>query len=92
MEEESIMVPVLSEALRILTVVVPAEFADRLELHALRMVEAFENHPSSTGMLDDNNKLMQAQSYILQTAINSYLDMVEEEPEMYLPRQTEADE
>ena len=35
MEEESIMVPVLSESLRILTVVVPAEFADRLELHSL---------------------------------------------------------
>ena len=46
MEEESIMVPVLSESLRILTVVVPAEFADRLELHSLRMVEAFESHPA----------------------------------------------
>tara|TARA_A100001037_G_scaffold132332_1_gene120062 strand:- start:5516 stop:5788 length:273 start_codon:yes stop_codon:yes gene_type:complete len=90
MEEESIMVPVLSEALRIITVVVPTEFADRLELQSLRMVEAFENHPS--GMLDDNNKLMQAESYILQTAINSYLDMIEDDPEMYLPRQSGADE
>ncbi len=90
MEEESIMVPVLSESLRILTVVVPSDFADRLELHSLKMVEAFENHPA--GMLDDNNKLMQAQSYVLQTSVNNYLEMVEHDGEIYLPRQTDADE
>jgi len=90
MEEESIMVPVLSEALRILTVVVPTEFADRLELHSLKMVEAFESHPA--GMLDENNKLMQAQSYVLQTSVNNYLEMVEEDDDLYLPRQSEADE
>lgn len=90
MEEESIMVPVLSENLRILTVVVPSEFADRLEFHTLKMVEAFEKHPA--GMLDENNKLMQAQSYVLQTSVNNYLEMVEHDDEMYLPRQVDNDE
>tara|TARA_R110002020_G_scaffold250344_1_gene464414 strand:- start:2961 stop:3230 length:270 start_codon:yes stop_codon:yes gene_type:complete len=89
MDEESIIVPVLSDSLSIITIVVPTNFMQRMEMHALCLVEAFEQHPD--GMLDHNNKMMQAISYVTQTAVNSYLDLMTDHP-INLPRQSESDE
>ena len=89
MDEESIVVPVLSDSLSIITIVVPTDFTHRMEMHALELIDAFEQHPS--GMLDHNNKLMQAMSYITQTSVNNYLDMMADHP-INSPKQSETDE
>jgi len=61
---------VLNEELTTQTFVVPREFADRLELHAFQMIEAIKDEES----MPADNQLMQAMSYILQTAVGMYLD------------------
>ena len=68
--ERSVLVPVLNEELTTQTFVVPKEFADRLELHAIQMIEAIKDEES----MPADNQLMQAMSYILQTAVGMYLD------------------
>ncbi len=60
----------LSEELTTQTFVVPKEFADRLELHAFQMIEAIKDEES----MPADNQLMQAMSYILQTAVGTYLN------------------
>jgi len=61
---------VLSEELTTQTFVVPREFADRLELHAFQMIEAIKDEEA----MPADNQLMQAMSFILQTAVGIYLD------------------
>ena len=68
--ERSVLVPVLSEVLTTQTFVVPREFADRLELHAFQMIEAIKDEEA----MPADNQLMQAMSFILQTAVGIYLD------------------
>ena len=68
--ERSVLVPVLSEELTTQTFVVPKEFADRLELHAFQMIEAIKDEEA----MPADNQLMQAMSFILQTAVGIYLD------------------
>ena len=68
--ERSVLVPVLNEELTTQTFVVPKEFADRLELHAFQMIEAIKDQEA----MPADNQLMQAMSYILQTAVGMYLD------------------
>ena len=60
----------LSEELTTQTFVVPREFADRLELHAFQMIEAIKDEEA----MPADNQLMQAMSFILQTAVGIYLD------------------
>ena len=67
---QSVLVPILSQELTTQTFLVPTEFADRLELHAIQLVEAMR----ADERLDPNNELMQAMSYIAQAAISAYLD------------------
>jgi len=68
----SILVPVLTNQLTTMTFVVPTEFADRVQMHALQVIESFEQHPSSSTM-DENNKMLQAMSFVIQNAFQSYL-------------------
>ena len=68
--ERSVLVPVLNDELTTQTFVVPREFADRLELHAFQMIEAIKDEE----VMPADNQLMQAMSYILQTAVGIYLD------------------
>ena len=60
----------LNEELTTQTFVVPRELADRLELHAIQMIEVIKDRES----MPADNQLMQAMSYILQTAVGTYLD------------------
>jgi len=77
----SIMVPVLTDELTTMTFVVPREFAHRVEMHALQVIESFEQHPSTNGM-DPNNKMMQAMSFIIQNAFQTYLVLDDGPPEI----------
>lgn len=77
---QSVLVPILSQELTTQTFLVPTEFADRLELHALQLVEAMRTDER----LDPNNEMMQAMSYIVQAAVNAYLDD-QPEGDVHLP-------
>ena len=68
--ERSVLVPVLSEELTTQTFLVPTDFADRLELHAVRLVDAMHGDER----FESANQMMQAMSFIIQTAIGAYLD------------------
>ena len=68
--ERSVLVPVLNEELTTQTFVVPREFADRLEMHALCLVEAMHDDER----FDPSNQVIQAMSFIIQTAVGAYLD------------------
>ncbi len=70
-EVSSIMVPILTNELTTLTFVVPLEFALDVETQALQIIESFEKHPAGIEM-DDNNKMMQAMSFVIQNAFQSY--------------------
>ena len=67
----TIVVPVLCDDLSIITFVVPTEFKTKIEMRALELVESFEQHPAN-GSMDPNNKIMQAMSYIIQNAFETY--------------------
>ena len=54
-EENSVIVPVLTENLTVMSFVVPKDCADRVELYAWKLIDAFETHPAGSGM-DPNNK------------------------------------
>ena len=75
-EEHSVIVPVLSENLTIMSFVIPKDFAMEVEMHASRLIEAFDRHPASEGM-DPNNNLMQALSFMFQSALEQYMEMTE---------------
>ena len=68
--ERSVLVPVLSEELTTQTFLVPTDFADRLELHAVRLVDAMHDDER----FNSSNQMMQAMSFIIQTAVGTYLD------------------
>lgn len=67
---KSVLVPVLSSNLTTQTFLVPTEFADRLEMHALCLVEAMHDDDQ----FDPSNQMIQAMSFIIQTAVGAYLD------------------
>jgi len=77
-EENSVIVPVLSENLTIMSFVVPKDFADQVELHAWKLIDAFEKHPASSGM-DPNNKMIQALSFMVQSGLEAYMEMTEDD-------------
>ena len=68
--EQPVLVPVLSEELTTQTFLVPTDFADRLELHAIRLVDAMEGDER----FNRSNQTMQVMSFIIQTAVGKYLD------------------
>ena len=68
--ERSVLVPVLSGNLTTQTFLVPTEFADRLEMHALCLVEAMHDDDR----FESSNQMIQAMSFIIQTAVGTYLD------------------
>ena len=68
--ERSVLVPVLSDNLTTQTFLVPTEFADRLEMHALCLMEAMHDDDR----FDPSNQMIQAMSFIIQTAVGTYLD------------------
>ena len=68
--ERSVLVPVLSDNLTTQTFLVPTEFADRLEMHALCLVEAMHDDDR----FESSNQRIQAMSFIIQTAVGTYLD------------------
>jgi len=71
-DERSVIVPILAESLTVLNFVVPKDFANRIEVHACNLIEAFERHPAGDEM-DPNNKMMQAMSFLIQNAFETYL-------------------
>jgi len=75
--ERSYIIPILADSITTMTVVVPKDFVHRVEVQALQVIEALENHPSTE--VDPNNKMMQAMSYLVQNALTEYLDFCEEE-------------
>jgi hypothetical protein len=77
-EDNAVIVPVLSENLTIMSFVVPKDFADQVELHAWKLIDAFEKNPAGEGM-DPNNKMIQALSFMIQSALESYIDMTTED-------------
>ena len=67
---KSISIPILSKDLTTMTFVVPVDFAQRVELHGFRVIEAMR----IDGDLLHDNQLMQVMSFIIQTALGTYLD------------------
>ena len=76
-EPQSVIVPVLADELTLLSFVVPKDFAVQFEMRASQIIEAFERHPADQQM-DDNNKLMQAMSFLIQTAYSFYQEHIDE--------------
>ena len=83
-EEHSVIVPVLNENLTIMSFVVPKDFAMEVEMHASRLIEAFDRHPAGEGM-DPNNKMMQALSFMFQSALEQYIELTEEDIDEHPP-------
>ena len=71
--QEGIIVPVINNELSIMTFVVPKTFRHKMEMQAALMIDSFEKHPS-VGVMAEDNKLMQALSFVLQNAFEFYLD------------------
>ena len=88
-EEKSVIVPVLSDNLTIMSFLVPKDFAMDVELHASRLVDAFERHPAGSDGMDPNNKMMQALSFMFQSALEAYMEMTENDWENHPPEITE---
>jgi len=83
-EERSVIVPVLNENLTIMSFVVPKDFAMEVEMHASRLIEAFDRHPAGDGM-DPNNKMMQALSFMFQSALEQYIELTEDDIDDHPP-------
>ena len=75
-EDHAVIVPVLSDNLTIMSFVVPKDFADQCELHAWKLIDAFERHPAGDGM-DPNNKMIQALSFMIQSALEQYIEQTD---------------
>ena len=75
-EPQSVIVPVLADELTVLSFVVPKDFAVQFEMRASQIIESFERHPADQQM-DDNNKLMQAMSFLIQTAYSFYHEHID---------------
>jgi hypothetical protein len=84
----SVIVPVLSEELTVLSFVVPKDFAVKFEVRASQIIESFERHPADNQM-DGNNKLMQAMSFLVQTSYEFYEEHIDE-PDCLPPDISEA--
>ena len=80
----SFIIPILADSITTMTFVVPKDFQSRVEMQALRIIEAFEKHPAR-GNMDSNNQMMQAMSFIFQQAMTEYLDYMEEAEETIPP-------
>tara|TARA_E500000081_G_scaffold86123_1_gene87224 strand:+ start:608 stop:883 length:276 start_codon:yes stop_codon:yes gene_type:complete len=76
-EPNSVIVPVLADELTVLSFVVPKDFAVDFELRASQIIESFERHPADQQM-DENNKLMQAMSFLIQTSYDFYTEHIDE--------------
>ena len=70
-EENSIIVPVLSENLTLMTFCVTKDFESKFSLRAVDLLEAAEDNGVD---LDPNNQFMQASSFLLQSAFEFYLE------------------
>ena len=70
--DQHVIVPILAESLTIINFVVPKAFADKVNFHAMKLIEAFDAHRAGQNM-DPNNKQMQALSFIIQSAFDNYL-------------------
>ena len=79
----SVIVPVLDNQLAVLTIVVPTDFSTRFQMRAAQIIESFEQHPLERQM-DNNNKLMQAMSFLIQTSFDFYQEHIEE-PDFEIP-------
>ena len=84
----SVIVPVLAEELTVLSFVVPKDFAVKFEVRASQIIESFERHPADHQM-DNNNKLMQAMSFLVQTSYDFYEEHIDE-PDWLPPDISEA--
>lgn len=69
-EGHSIIVPVLSENLTLMTFCVTKDFESKFWLRAVDLLEAAEDNDVD---LDPNNQFMQASSFLLQSAFEFYL-------------------
>ena len=67
---QTVLIPVLSDNLTTQTFLVPTEFVDRLQMHALCLVDAMQDDDR----FDPANQMMQATSFIIQRAVGRYLD------------------
>ena len=75
-EPNSFIIPILADSITTMTFIVPKDFVHRVEVQALKVIDAFERHPASN--IDANNKMMQAMSFIVQQALTDYLDYCDE--------------
>ena len=76
-EPHSVIVPVLADELTVLSFVVPKDFAVTFEMRASQIIESFERHPADQQM-DDNNKMLQAMSFLIQTSYDFYQEHIDE--------------
>jgi hypothetical protein len=53
-------------------------------MHASRLIEAFDRHPAGDGM-DPNNKMMQALSFMFQSALEQYIELTEDDIDDHPP-------
>ncbi|MBO00963.1 MAG: hypothetical protein CL438_09930 [Acidimicrobiaceae bacterium] len=72
--ERNILVPVVGEDIGILSILVPKDVICQIEQEALEILDMFESHPAGQGILDPNNKMMQATSFVVQNAFGFYLE------------------
>ena len=70
-EENSIIVPVLSENLTLMTFCVTKDFESKFSLAAVGLLDAADKGGVD---LDPNNQFMQASSFLLQSAFDLYLE------------------
>ena len=67
---QTVLIPVLSDNLTTHTFLAPTEFVDRLQMHALCLVDAMQDDDR----FDPANQMMQATSFIIRRAVGRYLD------------------
>ena len=70
-EQHSIIVPVLSENLTLMTFCVTKDFASKFEMQAVELLDLAEQKGRG---LDPANQFIQASSFILQSAFECYLE------------------
>ena len=71
-EESSILIPIINDELTVMSFVVPKNFMYMVESEANKVIESFEKHPACADM-DENNKMVQALSFMIQSAFDYYI-------------------